>query len=163
MKVTQLNSFPLKTHLVILCWFYRLSDLKKCTQTSAISVNLNLTKTKRTLSEVSVWIYWTCNRICGLHINSDNAESYTGNEPALFSSAERLKQSAVPIQPRIPFMNWNNGKCTDWRYDGVVTRQEILNERVSIEHLQFKLDEIENNYLIQKLVFCQDSCLGRLS
>ena len=61
-------------------------------------------------TKVSVWVYWTYNRIYVLGIKSLNDQSCRGIEPTLLSSAEGLKQSASTTRPRRHFSNRNKGK-----------------------------------------------------
>ena len=57
------NSFPLtKRTFLSRVDFSRLRNLKKYTQTWVIWMNSYLIKIKGELSEVSVWVYWTCNQ-----------------------------------------------------------------------------------------------------
>ena len=55
---------------------------------------------KNAQSEVSVWFYWTHNRICALVTNVHNDQGYKGIEPTLLSSAAGIKQNLPTIRPR---------------------------------------------------------------
>ena len=64
---------------------------------------------KSALSEVSVWFYWTFNRICGFNINAQNGQGCTGIGPALVYAAEELKRNAVTIWLQRHYSNRNKG------------------------------------------------------
>ena len=81
---------------------------------------------KSKLTEVLV--YRTYNRISLLGINVYDDKGCTVNEPALLSSAEELKQSALILRPRKHISRRNNGKYIDRRPNGVPLARKILNE-----------------------------------
>ena len=58
--------------------------------------------------------------------NGQNCSTWM--EPALLDLTEKLKQSALVIQPRIHTKNRNNRKYMDRWYNSVVTRQKIIYE-----------------------------------
>ena len=89
---------------------------------------------KSTLSEVSVWVYRTYNRIYVLDINDYNDQRFTKIEPALLSSAEGMKQRALIISRRRHFSDRNNEKFIDRRSKGVATGQKIMNEGEKLEY-----------------------------
>ena len=105
-----------------------LSDLMKFKSHKKIVIIKSL------LNEVSVWVYWTCNRICVLDFDLHNYQGCTGIEPVLLSSAEGLKQSAVTTWPWRHLSNRNNGKYIDRRSDGVTTSQEITNKQQKLKY-----------------------------
>ena len=99
--------------------------VKKCTQLWVISVNSKLIKIKNALNEVSVWVYWTYNRICELDINAH----YTGIEPALLSLSAGKTRSALTIRPREHISIRNNEKYNIYRRSNFVkTCKKIMNE-----------------------------------
>ena len=84
-------------------------------------------KKKSKLSEEHyVWIYWTYNNTWALDIHIHKCS--TGIESLLLSSAERLKQSALAIRPRIHAKNRNNRKYIDKQCNSVVSDQKIMYE-----------------------------------
>ena len=69
-----------------------------------------------------------------LEINAQHDRGCTGIEPAVLSSVEKLKQSGVTTRPRRPYAKQNSGKYIDWRPNGVMTTQKIMNELQKLEY-----------------------------
>ena len=137
---------------LILSWLY---PAKRFTLTWVTWVNSNLIKYYNYQKHVSeVWIYWAYNQIYALGINAPNDLGWRGMEPALQSSAQELNRSALTDQIQKLSCELNSRMCIERRSSGVITRQTIKNKvktQVSIAYIQIKFDEIQNDYLTQKL------------
>ena len=118
-------------------------------------------KIKSMLSEF--WVSWTWNRICVIDISLHKDFGCTGIEPALQSSAKKLKWSALTIRPRKTNAMLNSGKYADRRSNGIVICHTIMYELQKLKHplyiyisnsLKYKTILYSNNFFYtQTLVF----------
>ena len=74
--------------------------LMKASSTLIVIIVLKLHKNQNPLSEISIWVYWTYNQICGRNNNTYIGQDCSVIEPAPQFSTPGLKQSALTIRPR---------------------------------------------------------------
>ena len=116
-------------------------------------------------------VYWTYYQIYVLDINAHNDLGCTGIEAARLSSVEELNQSVLTIRLWKTSGKINSKKCIDKRSNGHSpdNHEWRVKTWLSIACLQFKFNEVQNDYLAQTLVHFAgvmlkkiNSCLRKL-
>ena len=77
-----------------------------------------------TMSELSIWVYWTCNHICELDIDAHNDHASSNLNPLSYPQ----QKCTQAIWPRRQFFKRNDEKCIDRRSNNATTGQKIMNE-----------------------------------